>query len=293
MKLFPLIALWMAFTSVLNAADTPAPWKGTGLTVQLVSEVTAIHPGQPYYTGLFIHHDAGHHTYWKKPGILGVATKLEWELPKGWKAGEIEWPAPEKVKMASRGTHGYERDVLLMVKITPPAKISEKTVTLKTKASWMCCGTTCNPAYHDLEITQPVSAEPEPGWNPQWHKVFEEERGNFPVPLTGWKLHAVRDGETIILTGEPEKKGTLAPQEAVFFSDDDSGAGGEFLICSDLPQKWTVQGEGFRVELPVSEWPPKNQSVLRGVITGKKAWLPDGKKAALLEVPVKKAPDKK
>jgi DsbC/DsbD-like thiol-disulfide interchange protein len=282
MKLLPLLALCAFPAAGIKAADA-APWRGLGLTIQPVSEVTVIRPGQPFYTGLFIHHDAGHHTYWECPGLAGVATHLEWTLPKGWTAGEIEWPAPDKVKMANIDTHGFERDVLLMVKITPPAKVDGKSVTLRTKANWMCCGSTCNPGYHDFEISLPVAAGTEAAWSKEWHKVFEKERANFPVALTGWKLSALRTGGKITLTGEAQQQGAAAPDQAIFFSSDR-------FICSNLPQKWTTTASGFRAELEVSEFPPEDQTVLRGVITGKTAWLEKSKRAALMEVPVKQAP---
>src|SRR6188474_3333938 len=76
-----------------------ATFSGTGVKVELVSEVTAIRPGQPFYAGLFLRHEPAYHTYWKNPGLAGVVTKLEWTLPPGWKAGGIEWPAPDKVMM--------------------------------------------------------------------------------------------------------------------------------------------------------------------------------------------------
>ncbi|HWB02074.1 MAG TPA: protein-disulfide reductase DsbD domain-containing protein [Verrucomicrobiales bacterium] len=279
MKLIPFLAMFI-LSAVLRAADQPPPWQGVGLTVQPVSEVTAIRPGQPFYAGLFLHHQGGTHTYWQSPGLAGVATHLEWTLPKGWTAGEIEWPAPDKVKMASINTHGFERDVLLMVKITPPAKVDEKTVTLKTKAVWMCCGTTCEFGNHDFQITLPVEAGTEPAWNAEWRKVFERERATFPVPLTGWKLSAARSGKKITLTADAEQKNAVMPEDAIFFSTDN-------LICSHPPQKWTKTATGFQAELEVSEFPPKDQTKLRGVITGTKAWQAHGKKAAVIEVPLK------
>jgi len=257
-----------------------ADFHGLGLTVELVSEVTAIQPGQPFYAGLFIRHDPAYHTYWKNPGLAGVPTKLEWTLPPGWKAGEIEWPAPDKVMMANIATHGYERDVLLMVKLTPPAEIREAAVTLQTKASWMCCARTCNPGFCDLALKLPVAAGAKPSWHPQWHKVFEKERAAFPVPLTGWKLSAVKKGKKIILTGEPAKPGTAMPGMPVFFSADN-------FICSHPPQKWRVTPNGFHAELEMSDLPPKDQSVLRGLLRSKSGWVPRPPRAAIIEVPVK------
>ena len=257
-----------------------ADFSGTGVTVELVSEVTAIRAGQPFHAGLFIRHAPAYHTYWKNPGLAGVATKLQWALPPGWKAGEIEWPAPDKVMMANIATHGYERDVLLMVKLTPPAKFTDAAVTLQTKASWMCCARTCNPGFCDLTLTLPVAAAAEPAWHPQWHKVFEKERAAFPVPLTGWKLSAVKQGKKIILTGDPEKSGTVMPDKPVFFSADN-------FICSHPPQKWAATATGFQAELEMSDLPPKDHSVLCGLLRSKSGWLPNDPRAAVIEVPVK------
>ena len=275
-----LVSSLLAVLPLQAAPPVEAEYRGKGLTVELVSEVNAVRPGQPFYAGLFIRHDPKHHTYWKVPGLAGVATKLEWSLPEGWIAGEIEWPAPDKVKMANIDTHGYERDVLLMVKITPPAKIDSSAVDLKTKASWMCCGATCHPGYQDLAITLPLTAGAEPPWHKRWHKVFEKERASFPVPLTGWKLSAVRKDKKIILTGEPEEKGVAMPEKPVFFSSDN-------LICSNPPQTWTATPTGFRAELAVSDFPPKDQSVLRGLLSGKPGWRPNDPRAVSIEVPVK------
>jgi len=281
MKRFTFLTLLLPLLlPVQGAPPVAAEFRGKGLTVELVSEVTAVRPGHPFYAGLFIQHDAKHHTYWKVPGLAGVATKLEWSLPDGWTAGEIEWPAPDKVKMANIDTHGYERDVLLMVKITPTAKIWKAPVLLKTKASWMCCGVTCNPGYQDLAIKLPVGTAAEPVWHKRWHKVFEKERGNFPVPLTGWKLRAIRKDKKIILTGEPEQKGAALPEKSVFFSSDN-------LICSNPPQTWTATATGFRAELEVSDFPPKDQSVLRGLLSGKPGWRPNDPRAVPIEVPIK------
>ena len=78
-----------------------------GLTVQLVTAITEITPGEPFLVGLILDTEEGFHTYWKGPGIVGVATNLEWNLPEGFSAGEIVWPAPERVDMLGINAHGY------------------------------------------------------------------------------------------------------------------------------------------------------------------------------------------
>jgi DsbC/DsbD-like thiol-disulfide interchange protein len=255
------------------------PYQGKGLTVELVSEVTTVRPGQPFYAGLHIKHDHAYHTYWLNPGLAGVATKLEWSLPKGWTAGSIEWPAPDKVMMANIHTHGFEREVLLMVKLTPPAKLASGEVTLKTKASWMCCAKTCSPDWRDLSLTLPVRAGSDAAWS-KWRPAFEKERKQFPVPVQGWKFTASREGTKVILRGQPEKRGVSLPEEPVFFSNDN-------LICSHPAQQWRKSGDGFEAELEVSNLPPKDQTALRGVLRGKTGWNAGDSRGVTIQVPLK------
>jgi DsbC/DsbD-like thiol-disulfide interchange protein len=264
------------FSSTVRAG---ASFQGKGLAVELVSEVTSIRPGQPFYAGLFIRHEAAHHTYWKNPGIAGVATNLAWTLPDGWTASSIEWPAPDKVKMATYDTHGYERDVLLMVKITPAAQVKEKEITLRTKASWMCCARACNPGFCDLTLTLPVTAAAEPSWDKKWRPVYEKERQQFPVRVQGWAFTAKRDGKKITLTATPEQPGVTLPGEPQFFSSDN-------FICSHPKQAWKRTGQGFSVELEMSEFPPKDQTKLRGLLRGVSGWNTGATRAVEIEVPI-------
>lgn len=279
--------IFAAFTCLISSATaeeppaaTTAGFRGKGLYVELVTDVTAVRPGHPFSAGLFIRHDTGWHTYWKNPGLAGVAPVLDWKLPEGWKTSDIEWPAPDKVRMAAIDTNGYEHDVLLMVTITPPRQIAEKEIDLKLKASWLCCTLACTPGWADLSLKLPVAAPGDPpAWSRFWRRVFERERLFLPVPLTGWKFSAVRKDKTVILTGEPEKPGLTFPEAPRFFSFDG-------LICSHPPQKWETAGNGFRAELPVSDFAPKDQSKLRGLLRGTPGWLPGDPRAAMIEVPI-------
>ena len=270
-----LLLTWLAALTLCHADAT---FRGKGLTVELVSEVTTVRPGQPFHAGLYIRHDAAHHTYWKNPGLAGVATNLEWTLPAGWTAGSIEWPAPDKVLMAQINTHGYERDELLMVKLTPPAQC-DKEVTLKTKASWMCCAKSCHPGFCDLTLTLPVVAGPEAAWHEKWRGVFELERAQFPVPVQGWKFSAQRQGKKILLSGTPEKQGVALPEAPQFFSSDN-------LICSHPKQTWRKTATGFTAELEASDFPPKEKKQLRGLLRGQPGWNPNDARAVEIAVPL-------
>src|SRR5437764_14202728 len=61
---------------------------------ELVSAQASAQPGHAFTMGLKLRMEPEWHTYWKNPGDSGLPTRIEWQLPAGWKAREIEWPYP-------------------------------------------------------------------------------------------------------------------------------------------------------------------------------------------------------
>lgn len=58
-------------------------------------------PGQTVWVGLQIRHKPEWHTYWKNSGDSGLPTQLQWTLPAGVTAGEIQWPLPQKIRIGT------------------------------------------------------------------------------------------------------------------------------------------------------------------------------------------------
>ena len=51
---------------------------------RLISETSAIAPGQSVWVALELNIRDGWHTYWRNPGDSGQATTLKWQLPPGF-----------------------------------------------------------------------------------------------------------------------------------------------------------------------------------------------------------------
>ena len=247
------------------------------LKAELISEATTVAPGQTVVVGLHLQHPAGTHTYWKYPGIVGLATRIEWALPEGVKAGEIQWPAPQKVMMASYETQGYEGETLLICPITLPAGFQEKTLVLNAKVSWMHCGKTCHPATDQpFSITLPVGRVVEA--NAVHQPLFEKFRAQIPAPPTEWKsLSVERKGDKILLTLQP----VLRQRDPLwndhppirFFTLDGQ-------VDSDQDQEVQVSPEGVIVmTLAASTTGPKNPTTLPGVLE-----IPTGKAPRYVEI---------
>lgn len=257
-----------------------------GLQIGLVSEVTSIKPGQPFHVGLFIQHEKGWHTYWKQPGVVGVPIGISWTLPEGFKAGELEFPEPQRVLMYQIKAQGYERDVLVACEITPPASLPDgATITLAGKASWMCCANTCHPGFKDLTLDLKVRKEGG-DFDPALRPVFERERAAFPRSSDAWAAEAVQDTKTVTLTLKPASGAArkMTAEEAakiIFFTEDG-------WIHTDLPQTVEVKPDGRIVmTLPVSDvyLGDKPPAALHGIVWHPDGWLSDQRLASMQIAP--------
>lgn len=257
--------LLLLFVSYAQAED---------LKIQLVSEQTAIVPGQPFTVGLWLQHPPGAHTYWRFPGIVGVPTQMEWQLPSGWKASALIYPEPERTYMYQIKAQGFDRDVMLRAELTPPAHLKPGTrVTLSGKASWMCCGNSCRPGAEVLSLTLPVAATAE--LHPQWHKHLQAERARAERPSTAWDASAVEKGETVTLTlrpASPLARLSASAQEAakiIVFTEDG-------WFDSDEPQLITRQADGsLIIQLTKADAYLSNKAptTLRAILRNDQGWL--------------------
>ena len=131
--------------------------------VQLLAEREAVAAGKPAAVGLRLRMAEHWHTYWKNPGDSGLPTRIEWVLPDGWKAGEIQWPAPETVYVEPLMSYGYEGEVWLLSELSAPASLAGGDVTIGAKIDWLECKEACLPGKAQLELSLPVRADVFPG----------------------------------------------------------------------------------------------------------------------------------
>ncbi|HCN28095.1 MAG TPA: hypothetical protein DIT64_04810 [Verrucomicrobiales bacterium] len=246
----------------------------TGLKIELVPETTAIVPGEAFRAGILIQPEPGWHTYWRQPGIVGVPTRMAWELPEGFSAGELEYPGPEAVLMFHIKAQGFKRDVLLQTRITAPGHLKPgETVTLRGRASWMCCGNTCHPGTQILELKMPVACGAEP--HVRWAPVFERERETFERESSLWEVEAEENGMTVTVKLRPAGAGARlfageAGTEGLRFFTEDG------WINSDEEQAFTLTDDGaLKVGLTRAEvflgggGPPER---LHGVLRREGGW---------------------
>jgi thiol:disulfide interchange protein DsbD len=238
----------------------------------LVAADTSIQPGKSFTLALRLVHQPRWHTYWLNPGT-GLATSIAWKLPPGWKAGGIQWPAPEVLKDPDGNIigNGYEGDLLLPVTLSAPADLAPGSkVQLAATATWLMCLDVCKPGKAEVALTLPVSADP-PQPDPQFGARIHAVLAALPRADPAWTISASREAKVITLTVKPAS-GSPPPTAPVlhFFADDN-------LVGYDLPQVVKPDGAGgFVLTLQISPDGPQDAAKLTGVLTSDKGWLAAG-----------------
>jgi len=238
-------------------------------SIQFVTPVPAITPGETFTVGLRIIPEKGYHTYWKGPGIVGVATSIQWTLPDGFTASELQWPPPEKSDMAGISANGYNSEQILLTDITVPNHIDEENVKIRGKVAWMACATECNPGVEEIVLTLPVNnTDQKVAVDRQLADRFEEIRSTFPVAAPdSWTFDLqLESPETITVEiNSPGNEFTNA--DAIqFFSYDHQ-------VDSNQPQHIEVNEAGNLIlKLPRPKFAPKSPTSFSGVIHHPEGW---------------------
>ena len=150
------------------------------------------------------------HTYWRNPGGSGQATSIDWQLPPGVTAGEIQWPVPEKLPAEELTTYIYDNDVVLLV----PLKISDNAATgpliLKAKVAWLECATQCVPGHGDVQATLNVGSESKPSADAAlieaWGKKLPSAKADLAAHAW-WEKPAAGDSRPLLFEWSPATPG--------------------------------------------------------------------------------------
>ncbi|MDF2177263.1 protein-disulfide reductase DsbD family protein [Aliiglaciecola sp. CAU 1673] len=181
-----LRALWylLCWTPGLLLAAAQSASESRSGTLQPHIQLTLVAEHQAWdsdtptqWVGLYLEPEQDWHTYWQNPGDSGEAPAIDWQLPEGISAGDIQWPLPQTIPVAHLTNYGYEGAHLLMV----PIEISDNAhfpIALKADISYLVCQEDCIPGWATLTLNIPGSAENIPSSSAA---LFEQARKQLPL----------------------------------------------------------------------------------------------------------------
>jgi thiol:disulfide interchange protein/DsbC/DsbD-like thiol-disulfide interchange protein len=226
---------------------------------RLVSEVNSIAPGQAFWVALQLDIRDGWHTYWRNPGDSGQATKLLWQLPPGFTAGDIVWTTPHRFDLAPLVNYGYAKQALHLVQITAPKDLKVGApVSLAAKAGWLVCSDVCIPEGADLQLTLPVSAQPG-GIDPAEAALFATARSELPSAQPAATAARIEGDRLVITLGQAWGAALSQIKSLAFFPYDEGG------IEYAAPQTLTRGKDAIELSMKLGYEPPK-PGAIRGVL---------------------------
>jgi len=239
--------LLILLLGLLAASAFAGPVKTPQVEAELVAERDALVPGEPIAVALRLAAIPGWHTYWRNPGDSGEPTRIEWRLPPGFAAGEIEWPVPVRIPVGPLMNFGYKGEVLLLARLVPPADLAAgKPVTLRAKAFWLVCEVQCLQQDAELSLILPVARKART--DPRWGKPIAAARAALPVPAPAQWLFAAKaeDGGASLAISPPAG---VELKEAFFLPFE------EGKVEPAAPQALAREGDGYRLGLRAAAQP--------------------------------------
>ena len=178
-------------------ATLPASGQSSATTqVQLILSADTVKPGDTVTAGIRMRMKPKEHVYWRNPGT-GIATAIAWKLPPGVKAGEIQWPVPEKLMADDLTSYIYDDEVVLLVPLKVAADATAGPLILKGDVSWLECAVDglCVPGKKSVEAALTVGAETKPsadaGLIEAWRKRLPISKADLAAKAT-WGKSAER-----------------------------------------------------------------------------------------------------
>jgi DsbC/DsbD-like thiol-disulfide interchange protein len=227
-------------------------------TVALISEDDGFEPGRVASIGVLFDLRPGWHIYWVNPGDAGEPPRIQWELPAGFQAGDIRWPAPLRLPTGGLMDYGYEGRILLPVPLHVPASHQPGTPTvLAADIRYIVCRDVCVSARARVALSVPSIASQQADLASRRELFrFAEARSPKVAPAT-WKVRADESRDRFVLsvqTGSPETTAVFFPLEP----DQIDNAAAQVVV--------PVGRDGLRITLRKSGLLEKPISVLKGLV---------------------------
>jgi DsbC/DsbD-like thiol-disulfide interchange protein len=139
--------------------DSASPWDGDARSAaRLIAGARPSAQGSALRAGIDIRLKPGWHTYWRYPGDAGAPPRFDFAGSQNVKNVEVLWPAPRRLPEAGLDTIGYDRDLILPLRVTPQQE--GKPVRLQIKLGYAICEKLCVPAESKAELALARASRP-------------------------------------------------------------------------------------------------------------------------------------
>ncbi len=219
----PLLALLLALAACSRAPDDGAAARSKAaagdqvrteppaaplVTVSVAAEPATAAPGGAITLMWTFRPAPGWHLYGNVRNDSGFAPRQRLQLPAGWTAGPLQWPAPARhVSAGDILDHVYEGELVLLQDVAIPAATTAGRVTLGAHWEWLACRDMCVPGRDSLTVAVEVAPGATPAAAPSAR--LAEARARLPRPLPAGLARVELDGATARIERADGRAGNL------------------------------------------------------------------------------------
>src|ERR1700686_5083422 len=243
--------------------------------VDFVAKNQWITPWGQIYFGLNFQLEKGWHIYWINPGDSGQPPRVEWHLPAGLSAREIEWPAPQRLGTSTIVDFGYDDSVMLLVPMRASSTLpTNQAVQLGAELQVLVCREICIPGKAQVSLSLPSKSMP-PEVDVRSSELFTAARRSLPHQAPReWEFNVNDQKDSFILTAKIGRQMTRAK----FFPLEES------QVDNSAAQIVVPVARGFQITLRKSDQLLKTIKRLKGVLEF------SANEAYVIDVPISDGP---
>lgn len=171
---FSVLSLVATSNAIADAPKTPKA------RVELIPAADSLAAGVPVDVAIRFTIDEKWHIYWQNSGDSGQPPRVEWSLPDGFVASDIQFPVPKRyVEAGGIATNILEGTPALLLTLTVPASLPATKAKLAAKVKYLVCEKICLQESADVAVELPVRASAG-DVKPANEAVFETARKKLP-----------------------------------------------------------------------------------------------------------------
>lgn len=202
--------------SVSWALDSEMTEPDRYVQVRIIANQTDVNGGETIRLGIEQTIYPTWHTYWLNPGDSGTPTSIEWDLPPGFSATDLEWPTPSKIPFGPLTNYGYEGEVVLLQNLKIPEYIGSTPFALNGTVNLLVCHDICIPETHDIFVAFNTDTKPEI----ERIAMAETKR---PIEVT-WPATFYAEGDQLVVNALTDENVTLKGAKNIVIAPEDWGA---------------------------------------------------------------------
>lgn len=245
-------------TPTSGSNSLPLPEKA--VSVDMVADHDIIHPGDSIRVGFRFDVADPWHLYWVNPGNTGMATEVEWELPDGFRVGEMQFPAPKRYSNSGMVDYIMEGEFLIWTTLQTSKDLQPgDSVIIPARVSWLACNQICIPGEKHLSIPLRVASPGQENSASSNTVVFESLNNQETFKIAPDRIHSALQNDLLSLRLPLNGIDDSSLVDVYFFPF-------EPIIEASAPQSFEKEGNHLVLKAQISGVFPNENSPISGIL---------------------------